>query len=125
MTKTLPTPPPAVATITNVEAKGPNMGKDRHGLTFDECRAIQARQLKWWETLLKPEHYKKLEAFCERTNKPCTIGEQWPNGVHHVARGVEIEHFLEDRAKFLLDDEGENETWLHSHIVPHSNTQSK
>lgn len=110
--------------MTNVEVKQPDpKAKDRQGYAYADLLAIQARHLAWWELLLAPEHFKKLKQYCERTNKPAVEGAQWPHGLHTVPRGVSLANFLEDRAKFLLDDESD-EQWTRDNITPHTSTAS-
>ena len=115
--KTKPTPTPAIAAVEIKQASV--VVKDRQGFTMEQLLAVQARQLSWWKALLQPEHYKKLEAFCERCNRPAKEGEMWPHGLHVVPRGVQLQHFLQDRAKFLLDDDEEDGAWPLSCIPPH------
>lgn len=120
---------PAPAPVTPPAATAPDDFKDRYGHTFAQLLAVQERQLNWWKQLLQPAHFTALEKFCQRTNKLAALVNDapapWPHGCHNVARGVELAHFMQTRAKFLLDeDDGDAEDdWKLTGIPPRSAAQ--
>lgn len=119
MKKTSQPAPQPKAEPATVALSQPEPGKDRSGYTYAQLLAVQERQLRWWKELLVPEHYKALEKYCQRTNKPAVPGQAWPGGLHQIARGVALQHFLQDRAKFVLDDEEDSEVvWMRDGITP-------
>ena len=72
--------------------------RDKFGRSYRELLALQAKELRIWKQLLRPETYNALAEWCELVNGPAVdspTGDKYrAGGLHSVPVGSEITQFL-------------------------------
>lgn len=80
--------------------------RDKFGRAYHELLALQAKELRTWKQLLRPEIYDALAEWCELVNGPAVDapeGDKYrAGGLHSVPVGSEITQFLVGLKKVKL-----------------------